>query len=77
MLYTFLLPLAKHFRLLNVFNYISVRAVGAAVTSLLLSFIVGPMILRALRRQSVTQVVREGTPESHAVKGTTPTMGGL
>src|SRR4051812_20297634 len=33
--------------------------------------------MRALRRQSVHQVVREGTPDSHAGKGTTPTMGGL
>jgi phospho-N-acetylmuramoyl-pentapeptide-transferase len=73
-LHHFLLPLARQFRVLN---YISFRAVGAAVTALLLSFIVGPIILRALKRQSVTQVVREGTPESHAVKGSTPTMGGL
>lgn len=77
MLYHFLLPLAKQFKFLNVLTYISFRAVGAAVTALLLSFIVGPIILRALKRQSVHQVVREGTPESHAGKGSTPTMGGL
>ncbi|HVE33392.1 MAG TPA: phospho-N-acetylmuramoyl-pentapeptide-transferase, partial [Gemmatimonadaceae bacterium] len=40
-------------------------------------FIVGPIILQALNRQSLHQVVREGTPDSHAGKGTTPTMGGL
>ena len=77
MLYHFLLPFAKQFKFLNVLTYISFRAVGAAVTALLLSFIVGPIILRALKRQAVHQVVREGTPESHAGKGTTPTMGGL
>lgn len=77
MLYHFLYPLAREFRVLNVLQYISFRAVGAAVTALLLSFIVGPIILRALRNQSVHQVVREGTPETHAGKGTTPTMGGL
>src|SRR5262245_8192583 len=49
----------------------------AAVTGLVLSFILGPIILAALKRQAVHQVVREGTPESHASKGTTPTMGGL
>jgi len=76
-LYHFLLPFAKEFKVLNVLTYISLRAVGAAVTALLLSFIVGPFILRALKRQSVHQVVREGTPDSHAGKGTTPTMGGL
>jgi phospho-N-acetylmuramoyl-pentapeptide-transferase len=76
-LYHFLLPLARQYRVFNVFNYISFRAVGAAVTALLLSFIVGPIILAALNRQAVHQVVREGTPDSHAGKGTTPTMGGL
>ena len=77
MLYHFIFPFAKQFRVLNVLTYISFRAVFAAVTALLLSFIVGPIILHALRRQSVHQVVREGTPQSHAGKGTTPTMGGL
>jgi phospho-N-acetylmuramoyl-pentapeptide-transferase len=76
-LYHFLLPLARQYRIVNVFNYISFRAVGAAVTALLLSFIVGPVILAALNRLAVHQVVREGTPDSHAGKGTTPTMGGL
>jgi phospho-N-acetylmuramoyl-pentapeptide-transferase len=76
-LYHFLWPLAKQYRILNVLTYISLRAVGAAVTALLLSFILGPIILGALKRQSVHQVVREGTPQSHAGKGTTPTMGGL
>jgi phospho-N-acetylmuramoyl-pentapeptide-transferase len=76
-LYHFLYPFAKQFRVLNVLSYISLRAVGAAVTALLLSFIFGPIILRALKNQAVHQVVREGTPLSHAGKGTTPTMGGL
>ena len=77
MLFHFLVPLQSQIRILHVFTYISFRAVGAAVTALILSFVVGPIILRALKRQSVTQVVREGTPDSHAGKGTTPTMGGL
>ena len=77
MLYYFLVPLIKQFRVLNVFTYISFRAVGAAVTALVLTFVVGPIILRALRRQSVHQVIREGTPDSHASKSSTPTMGGL
>jgi phospho-N-acetylmuramoyl-pentapeptide-transferase len=76
-LYHFLSPLVRQFGILRVFNYISFRAVGAAVTALLLTFIVGPIILRALKDQGAHQVVREGTPESHAGKGTTPTMGGL
>jgi phospho-N-acetylmuramoyl-pentapeptide-transferase len=75
-LYHFLLPLARQYRIVNVFNYISFRAVGAAVTALLLSFIVGPIILAALNRQSMHQVVREGT-RTATPEGVTPTMGGL
>ncbi|HEX5831416.1 MAG TPA: phospho-N-acetylmuramoyl-pentapeptide-transferase [Gemmatimonadaceae bacterium] len=77
MLYHLLVPLTNWLNVLNVFNYITFRAAGAAVTALLLSFLVGPGILRHLRGMQVHQVVREGTPDSHKVKGTTPTMGGL
>ncbi len=59
------------------FNYISFRAAGAAVTALIVSFIIGPIIIRRLRRMKLHQVIREGTPDSHQEKRTTPTMGGL
>ena len=77
MLYHLFVPLIREYTFLNVFTYITFRAAGAAVTALVLSFVVGPIILRALRRASMHQVVREGTPDTHAGKGTTPTMGGL
>ena len=77
MLYYFLVPLIPKYRIFNLITYISFRAVMAAVTGLILSFILGPIILSALRRQAVHQVVREGTPDTHASKGSTPTMGGL
>jgi phospho-N-acetylmuramoyl-pentapeptide-transferase len=72
-----LVPFTPHLGFLRVFGYISFRAAGAAVTALLCSFIVGPLIIRRLQRMRLHQVVREGTPDSHAVKGRTPTMGGL
>jgi len=72
-----LVPFVKQFGFLRIFNYISFRAAGAAVTALLVSFIVGPMIIRRLRRMRLHQVIREGTPESHREKKRTPTMGGL
>lgn len=77
MLYHLFVPLVREFTFLNVFTYITFRAAGAAVTALLLAFIVGPLILRQLRVKAYHQVVREGTPDSHKAKGTTPTMGGL
>ena len=77
MLYHYLVPLVREFTVLNVFNYITFRAAGAAVTSLLLAFLLGPVILRWLRARAVHQVVRAGTPDSHQAKGATPTMGGV
>jgi phospho-N-acetylmuramoyl-pentapeptide-transferase len=77
MLYEFLLPLTEYESGFNIFRYISFRAAGAAITSLLLCFIVGPWLLGRLRAMQVHQVVREGTPDTHAGKGKTPTMGGL
>ena len=77
MLYHFLVPLTSYFTAFNVLRYISFRAAAAAVTALLVAFVVGPPILRRLRSMQVNQVVREGTPESHQSKSATPTMGGL
>jgi len=77
MLYEFLLPLTQYESGFNIFRYISFRAAGAAITSLLVCFVVGPWILARLRGMQVHQVVRAGTPDTHAGKGKTPTMGGL
>ena len=77
MLYYIFLPLIPEYTFLNVFTYITFRAAGAAVTALVLSFIAGPIILRQLRAKAYHQPHREGTPDSHKEKGTTPTMGGL
>ncbi len=77
MLYALLQPFARDLRLLNLLNYITFRSAAAFVTALLVSFVFGPLIIRRLQRMAVHQVVREGTPDTHAGKGTTPTMGGL
>jgi phospho-N-acetylmuramoyl-pentapeptide-transferase len=77
LLYYLFVPLIPRFHALNVFTYITFRSAGAAVTAIVLSFFVGPLILRRLDTAANYQVVREGTPESHASKTKTPTMGGL
>ena len=77
MLHFLLTRFIPDFPPLRLISYISVRAAAAAVTALLLSFLVGPAIIRRLKAMRVRQVVREGTPDTHQSKGTTPTMGGL
>lgn len=77
MLYSLLQPFASDVRIFNLLNYITFRAAAAFVTALLFTFVFGPIIIRRLRAMAVNQVVREGTPDSHAGKGATPTMGGL
>ena len=77
MLYHLLAPMAHSIKLFNLFNYITFRAAGAFVTSLLVAFSLGPPIVRRLKAMAVNQVVRDGTPESHRRKQHTPTMGGI
>jgi phospho-N-acetylmuramoyl-pentapeptide-transferase len=68
--------LAKDVRAFNVFNYITLRAVLACLTSLVLSFVVGPAMIRKLTAYKIGQAVRDDGPQSHLTKAGTPTMGG-
>jgi phospho-N-acetylmuramoyl-pentapeptide-transferase len=76
-LFHLLTPLQPYWEPLRLIYYISFRAVAAAVTALLMAFLVGPLIIARLKSMALHQVVREGTPDSHQKKGATPTMGGL
>ncbi|MDP2197291.1 MAG: phospho-N-acetylmuramoyl-pentapeptide-transferase, partial [Sulfurimicrobium sp.] len=68
--------LAEDIRAFNVFNYITLRAVLAILTSLLISFMVGPAMIRKLTAYKIGQSVRTDGPQTHLVKSGTPTMGG-
>jgi phospho-N-acetylmuramoyl-pentapeptide-transferase len=74
-----LLPFADEISVLNVFRYITFRSGGAAMTALLISFILGPPVIRWLKqKQREGQPIREDGPESHLLtKKGTPTMGGM
>ena len=62
----------------NLFRYITFRAGGAFLTSLVFGFVFGPTLIRVLRaRQGKGQPIRDDGPESHLSKAGTPTMGGL
>jgi len=68
--------LASDVRAFNVLNYITLRAVFATMTSLLISFVVGPAMIRKLTIYKIGQAVRDDGPQSHLAKAGTPTMGG-
>ncbi len=68
--------LAQDIHGFNVFNYITLRAVLAALTALAISFLVGPGLIRKLTQYKVGQAVRDDGPKSHLIKAGTPTMGG-
>ncbi|MEN8107081.1 MAG: phospho-N-acetylmuramoyl-pentapeptide-transferase [Pseudomonadota bacterium] len=60
----------------NVFQYLTLRAILGVLTALLLSFVIGPEMIRRLGRYQIGQPVRDDGPETHLVKAGTPTMGG-
>jgi phospho-N-acetylmuramoyl-pentapeptide-transferase len=68
--------LAQDIHGFNVFNYITLRAVLAALTALAISFLVGPSLIRKLTHYKVGQAVRDDGPKTHLIKAGTPTMGG-
>ena len=68
--------LSEDVRAFSVFNYITLRAVMAAMTALLISFMVGPWMIRKLTAMKIGQSVRDDGPQTHLVKAGTPTMGG-
>ena len=68
--------LAREVRAFNVFNYITLRAVLACLTALVISFVVGPAMIRKLTAYKIGQSVRDDGPQTHLAKAGTPTMGG-
>ncbi len=68
--------IAEDIRTFNVFSYITLRTVLAALTALSISFLIGPAMIRSLTARKVGQSVRNDGPQTHLVKAGTPTMGG-
>lgn len=60
----------------GVFQYLTLRAILGALTALLISLLVGPLMIRKLSHYQIGQTVRDDGPESHLGKIGTPTMGG-
>ncbi|OGS41887.1 MAG: phospho-N-acetylmuramoyl-pentapeptide-transferase [Elusimicrobia bacterium RIFOXYD12_FULL_66_9] len=60
----------------NLFQYITFRAGGAALTAMAASLLLGPALIKALHEKKVGQMQRTDGPQSHLSKQGTPTMGG-
>jgi phospho-N-acetylmuramoyl-pentapeptide-transferase len=77
MLYHLLYPLSHHISYFNLFRYITFRSAGATITALIISLILGPWLIRLLRKNQVKEEIRIEGPQTHYAKAGTPTMGGL
>jgi len=77
--YEFVYPLhtIPGFSALNVFRYITFRSAYAAITALIVCFVVGPPMIEWLRQVKLGQKVRAEGPQTHLSKAGTPTMGGI
>ena len=60
----------------NAFTYITLRAIMGALTALIMSFVLGPIVIRHLINRQIGQTIRSDGPQSHLPKAGTPTMGG-
>ena len=70
-------PLSPELGFLRVFQYLTLRAVMAAMTALLIGLIAGPRVIRRLTELKIGQPIRTNGMETHHVKSGTPTMGGV
>ena len=77
--FLFYLPHADHYAVLRLFKYLSFRSGGAVLTALFVAFVIGPPLIRWLKKnQGKGQPIRSDGPKRHIVeKQGTPTMGGL
>ncbi len=72
-----LTTLSPEFGFFRVFQYITFRAVMAAMTSLLIGLALGPWVIRRLTALKIGQPIREYGVQEHLTKSGTPTMGGV
>lgn len=69
--------LSPEFGFFRVFQYITFRAVMAALTALLIGLAFGPWVIRRLTALKIGQPIREYGIQQHIAKSGTPTMGGV
>jgi len=69
--------LSPEFGFFRVFQYITFRAVMAALTALLIGLVAGPAVIRRLTALKIGQPIRAYAMQTHLIKSGTPTMGGV
>ncbi|MDI1270262.1 MAG: phospho-N-acetylmuramoyl-pentapeptide-transferase [Polaromonas sp.] len=69
--------MSPEFGYFRVFQYLTFRAVMAAMTALLIGLIAGPFVIRRLTHLKIGQPIREYAMQTHLSKSGTPTMGGV
>jgi phospho-N-acetylmuramoyl-pentapeptide-transferase len=69
--------LAQYYSGFHVFQYLTLRGILAALTTLLMGLFIGPRMIAGLHRYQIGQQVRRDGPQSHLKKSGTPTMGGV
>ena len=74
---TWLQALSPEFGFFRVFQYLTFRAVMAAMTALVIGIVAGPWVIRKLTELKIGQPVRGYAMETHLSKSGTPTMGGV
>jgi len=76
-LYFLIVPLKKYFIYFNVFRYITVRTALSGITALLICLVLGPWVIKVLKKMQVKEELRPDIPQSHLEKKGTPSMGGI
>jgi phospho-N-acetylmuramoyl-pentapeptide-transferase len=77
MIYWLTQRLQDELSFLNLFSYLTLRAILAALSALAIALAIGPWMIARLSRDQIGQVVRQDGPQTHLIKAGTPTMGGL
>lgn len=68
--------MANHVKFFHVFQYLTLRTILGALTALMISLLLGPVMIRRLTQKQIGQAIRTDGPQSHLSKAGTPTMGG-
>jgi|TARA_B110000914_G_scaffold21230_1_gene15963 phospho-N-acetylmuramoyl-pentapeptide-transferase len=77
MLTNYFLQFKDSISIFNLFEYLTFKSALSAITALLISFIIGPIIIGKLKKYQIGEEIRTDGPQSHLAKKGTPTMGGV